>query len=75
MCDVALGIINPFKLDMFDYQGYNTRILRDRFISLKVIKNRLDRDNVSKGLLARPEVGSFQELPPPQEINYSNYKI
>lgn len=73
-CDIALGIINPFKLDMFEYNGYNIQKFRDRFISLKVIKNRLSKDNVAKGLLAKPEVGSFEELPKPNVINYEIYQ-
>lgn len=73
-CDVALGIINPYKLDMEKYLGYMVNVFKDKFIALKVIKNRLSKDNVAKGLLARPESGSFQELPKATEINYDNYR-
>lgn len=72
-CDVALGIINPYKLDMETYLGYDTSKLKDKFIALKVIKNRLSKDNVAKGLLAKPEIGSFVELPKANIINYADY--
>ena len=72
--DVVLGIINPFKLDMFKYQGYDTEKLRDRFVSLKIIKNRLSRDNIAKGLYAHPKSGRFEELPIPSKIDYNKYK-
>ena len=72
-CDVALGIINPYKLDMETYLGYDINKFKDRFIALKVIKNRLSKDNVAKGLLAKPEIGSFVELPRANIINYSDY--
>ena len=35
---------------------------------LKIIKNRLSRDNVAVGLLFMPKVGSFKELPQPKEL-------
>ena len=72
--DVVLGIINPFKLDIYEYQGYDTTVFRDKMISLKIIKNRLERDNISKALLCHPQSGRFEELPKPQLIQYNNYK-
>lgn len=71
--DVVLGIMNPFKLDMESYLNYKVNIFRDRMVALKVIKNRLSRDNVAKGLLAHPESGTFEELPIASEIDYNQY--
>jgi len=71
--DVCMGIFNPFKNDLTTSLGYDITKLRERMIMLKVIKNRLSRDNVAIGLYCRPETGSFEELPKPSEIDYKNY--
>lgn len=72
--DIALGLMNAYKMDMetcLDYNinyrgaGYN---LKDSFRMLKVIKNRLSRDNIAIGLLFLPKSGSFKELPEPQNL-------
>jgi replicative DNA helicase len=66
--DVALGIMNPYKMDMDTCLGYNLDILEDRFIMIKIIKNRLSRDNIAKGVVVHPESGRFVELPSPKEM-------
>lgn len=76
-CDIALGIMNAYKMDLDSYLGYNIRdyvypqqgfLLRERFRSLKIIKNRLSRDNISIGLLFTAEAGTFEELPTPEDL-------
>ena len=62
--DVVLATMSAFKMDMPTCLGYDINKLRDSFIMLKVIKNRLGRDNIAVGLLANPKAGSFSELPP-----------
>ena len=74
-CDIALGVMCPYKLDLEKSLGYEVDKLQHRLIQLKVIKNRLSIDNVAVGLFAKPESGQFLELPPASQINYSNYKI
>jgi replicative DNA helicase len=72
-CDIALGLMSPYKLDMASYGGYDISILKDKMVSLKVIKNRLSRDGVSIGLYVKAESGSFEELPKsddPELIKY-----
>jgi len=61
--DVVLGTMNAHKMDMEYCLGYNIKILKQKFIMLKIIKNRLSRDGIAKGLLASPEEGRFIELP------------
>lgn len=73
-CDVALGIMNPYKLNLDTCMKYDVEKLGDSFIMLKVIKNRLSKDNVAKGIYCHPSSGRFEELPPYNEINYENYK-
>lgn len=71
--DVVLGTMCPYKLDMNTCLGYDIKKLRDKMIMLKVIKNRLSKDNVAIGLYANPSAGAFAELPPVNSINYDHY--
>lgn len=67
--DVVLGLMNAYKMDMSTCLGYNINVtgakynLKESFRLLKVIKNRLSRDNIGIGLLFLPKTGSFKELP------------
>lgn len=62
-------------MDMEDCLDYNINKpntpynLRDRFRLLKIVKNRLSRDNISIGLLFQAEAGFFQELPKANELD------
>ncbi len=76
--DVVLGLMNAYKMDMemclgyyidSENGGYN---LMDRFRMLKIIKNRLSRDNISLGMLFLPENCYFEELPPSNNITLSD---
>ena len=72
--DIALGLMNAYKMDMDTCLNYNinrpgsTYNLKDSFRLLKIIKNRLSRDNIAIGLLFLPKTGSFKELPEPQNM-------
>lgn len=72
--DIVLGIMNAYKMDMETCLGYNINVdranynLKDRFRMLKVIKNRMGRDNIALGLLFVPEGGYFEELPLAKEL-------
>ena len=71
--DIVMGIMNAYKMDMESCLGYNingsgTYVLRDRFRLLKIVKNRLSRDNISIGLLFQAESGYFEELPLAKEL-------
>jgi replicative DNA helicase len=74
-CDVAIGLMNAHKMDMDTCLGYNINKkgaeynLKDKFRMLKVIKNRLSKDDVKIGLMFKPESGGFEELPYPQDID------
>lgn len=77
--DVVLGIMNPYKMDMKEYLGYDLTILKHNFRSLKVIKNRKGKDNITVGLYFKAEGGYFEEIPLPEEFEkgfkqYSDYK-
>ena len=76
--DVVLGLMNAYQMDMETCLGYNINkkdalySLYNRFRMLKVVKNRLSRDNVKIGLLFLAEAGSFEELPKPTDITQSD---
>jgi hypothetical protein len=72
--DIVIGLLVPYKLDMEKSLGYDINRLRSKMLYLKVIKNRLSKDNVAIGLLAEPKKGSFSELPEPDKIKYSDYE-
>jgi hypothetical protein len=73
--DWVIGLMNPFKLDMDTCLGYDIKKLKDKMIMLKIIKNRLSKDNVGIGLLSNFKAGSFEELPKPNELDYDKYKV
>ena len=72
--DVVIGTMCPYKLDMTTCLGYKIDKLKSNMIMLKVIKNRLSKDNFGIGLYVNPKAGSFSELPVPEQINYDDYK-
>jgi replicative DNA helicase len=61
--DVVLGLMNPYKLDMKQCLRLDVGKFNGKLLLLKIIKNRLSKDNVGIGLYFRPEAGSFEELP------------
>jgi len=71
--DVVIGTMCPYKLDMTTCLGYKIDKLKSNMIMLKVIKNRLSKDNFGIGLYVNPKAGSFSELPPPDKIRYEDY--
>lgn len=72
-CDIAIGLMSPFKMDIDTCLNYDIKKLRESMLMLKVIKNRLSKDNIAVGIYANPKAGSFAELPKPDKINYNNY--
>ncbi len=72
--DVVFGIMCPHKLDLVTNLGYDILRLKDKMIHLKVIKNRLSKDNVAIGLFVDAKSGSFKELPVAKNINYEEWQ-
>jgi hypothetical protein len=68
-CDIALGVMNPWKMDFKRYLNHDLTILKEKFRLVKVIKNRLGRDNVAFGYAFNAEAGKFQCLPPADEVD------
>ena len=67
--------MNAYKMDMESSLNYNINKfaapynLKDSFRLLKIIKNRLSRDNIAIGLLFLPKAGAFKELPHADEMS------
>jgi replicative DNA helicase len=73
-CNVALTLFSPSRYEIPDFRGYNTAILKDRFRSLNVLKNRDGEADKSLGLVFIGEVGVFKELPKPTEMTTAHYE-
>jgi hypothetical protein len=65
--------MNPFKLDMVSYNKYDVKKLGKNLVGLKILKNRLDEDNLSIGLFANAVAGKFDELPLPGSTELNKY--
>jgi len=72
--DICIGLMNPYKLDMDTCLGYDLKKLKDRFILLKICKNRLSSDNISIGLLSTFAAGYLEELPHAKDMTIKDYE-
>lgn len=61
--DIAIGIMNPWKMDMKECLGYNLELLKENFRMIKIIKNRKGGDNKALGVYFNAPAGTFHELP------------
>jgi len=72
-CDVAIGMINPYKYQDYRHMGYDIHEFTsphngaNRFRSLYVLKNSFGADNIAFGNLFYGENGLYKELPKPSE--------
>jgi len=79
-CDVALGLMNAYKMGLEECIGYNINKsgskypLKSSFRMLKIIKNRLSRDEITIGLLFLPKSGRFKELPIAKDMTSGQYE-
>lgn len=77
--DVVLGLMNAHKMDMETCLGYNINVqgcpynLKSSFRMLKIVKNRLSRDDKAVGLLFKPQAGYFSELPLPSDMTEQTF--
>ncbi len=73
-CDVAIGMINPYKYQDYKHLGYDIHGFTspfngaNRFRSLYVLKNSFGADNIAFGNLFYGENGLYKELPNAKEI-------
>lgn len=73
-CDVAIGMINPYKYQDYKHMGYDIHEFTSpfngasRFRSLYVLKNSFGADNIAFGNLFYGENGLYKELPKPSDM-------
>ena len=74
-CDVAIGMLNPYKYQDYSHLGYDIHAFTspfsgaNMFRALYVLKNSFGADNIAFGNLFYGENGMYKELPKPNEIN------
>lgn len=77
-CDVAIGMINPYKYQDYNHLGYDVNEFTsphngaNRFRALYILKNSYGADNIAFGNLFYGENGLYKELPSPKEIQELN---
>lgn len=72
---VVMTLFSPFKVGLKDHRHYDIEKLGDRYVSLKVLKNRFGSANIRDALAFYGEVNLYKELPSPDEIfDYEIYK-
>ena len=77
--DVVIGLMNPYKLQVFDYMGYDIKAFvndrnYNRFRALKVIKNSYGIDDFRIGYQFLGENGLMVELPRAEKFNYDDLR-
>lgn len=56
-------------MDFKTYLGHDLTLLKERFRLIKIIKNRMGRDNIAFGYIFSPQAGSFKILPKAEDID------
>lgn len=77
-CDVAIGMLNPYKYQDYNHLGYDIHAFTspfsgaNMFRALYVLKNSFGADNIAFGNMFYGENGLYKELPKPGEFNELN---
>lgn len=72
---IVVTLFNPFKAGLKEHRKYNAERLGDRYVSLKVLKNRFGVSNIRDALAFYGECNSYRELPKADQIyDYEKYK-
>lgn len=64
----VIGVFAPDRYDMTEHSGYNITIFKDTYRSIKLLKSRYTSPNKKIGMLFRGGIGTFEELPRPEEF-------
>lgn len=73
-CHVVIGIFAPVRHNIKKYMGYDTGILRDKFRSAIVLKNRIGSGYIEDAMYFNGASCRFRELPYPEEMGQNTYK-
>jgi replicative DNA helicase len=71
--NVIFALFSPHRYNLPKFYDYDIGILKDRFRSLSILKNRDGQSDLITGLEFTGQVGYFDHLPPAKDINYGNY--
>lgn len=74
--NIVLALFNPFRYAIESFHGYNTKIMREHFRSLHLLKNRDGAADKDVGLHYFTKIGKFNELPKSEELKTElDYKL
>lgn len=62
---IVMGLFGPDRHELEEYEGYPIKEFRSTFKSLEILKNRLGRVNIEIPLFFDHTLGTFSELPSP----------
>lgn len=71
--NVVLALFSPQRYEMPNFRDYNINLLRNRFRSLSILKNRDGEADKMLGMEFIGEVGTFFELPKGKDMTESDY--
>ena len=72
--DIVLAVFNPSRYDIKTFYGYNTSLLKNRFRSLSILKNRDGDAEQMLGMGFIGQTGMFFELPRAEDMNQEQYE-
>jgi len=71
--NVAFGLFSPHRYGFNQFLGYNIKKLKNKFISLSLLKNRDGESDKIIGMKFNGKVGHFEELKPAKEMTDADY--
>lgn len=66
--NIVIALFAPDRYGIQNHNGYNIRILRDRYRSLSILKDRDGVSNMKLPLFFNGAVDFFKELPKPDDL-------
>ena len=71
----VFGLNCPYRFEIDSYRGYNIKLLKDRFRSIKLLKSRDGVSDIVVGLAFIGEIGLFKELKPGKLMTDEDYNF
>lgn len=73
-CDICLAVFSPIRYDIKNFYGYNVSLLKNKFKSIHILKNRDGEADQMIGMGFIGQTGTFFELPQSNVIQNSDYE-
>ena len=70
---MLIGLFNPFKHNLREYEGYDITIFKNNFRIMEIIENRNGESGYMCPLYFDGAVTLFKELPLPQDADIPNW--